>query len=460
MRIPRRRIGRPAPEHNVVSLWIRTTRVPTRTRTSSIARMSFVIGQYAVWARPRAVAANTAHIRQRPASFAHRGSKTARRNAFCRRTPHELSSTFDCGKRGTGVGCGSGLSGSLRCGKRAEPTPCRCRAALGRCHRAHAQSPSTGDDGGTLALLAGAVFLAMLVIGGIALVAVRLPRPALVLPGGRYLPNADFRLPFRPPKGGLLMSKARRRLWARGGSNTPTGRPEEHAGGNPHRIVDRLAEYAPRETQPSAPAPDDEAHEEPLAAQEAADVPADLSALGHQVGAVLESAQETAAPHRRTGPAEAAKRRDEVEAEAAAAIEEARRSAEADRVAARRAQSDAEAYAAETRAAADTYAEKRRAEAERESEAIAAGVQSRLAAADAEVERKVREAEARAHGRVEMLKAEAERYEERLDNLFVVFREMSSQLEKLIGASQTTKGEHAGPGEGLEDALRPDPSTR
>ena len=327
-------------------------------------------------------------------------------------------------------------------------------------NRAHAQSPSTGDDGGTLALLAGAVFLAMLVIGGIALVAVRLPRPALVLPGGRYLPNADFRLPFRPPKGGLLMSKARRRLWARGGSNTPTGRPEEHAGGNPHRIVDRLAEYAPRETQPSAPAPDDEAHEEPLAAQEAADVPADLSALGHQVGAVLESAQEAAATIRRTALEEAAKRRDEVEAEAAAAIEEARRSAEADRVAARRAQSDAEAYAAETRAAADTYAEKRRAEAERESEAIAAGVQSRLAAADAEVERKVREAEARAHGRVEMLKAEAERYEERLDNLFVVFREMSSQLEKLIGASQTTKGEHAGPGEGLEDALRPDPSTR
>jgi hypothetical protein len=298
-------------------------------------------------------------------------------------------------------------------------------------NRAHAQSPSTDDDGGTLALLAGAIFVAMLAIGGIALVAVRLPRPALALPGGRHLPNAGFRLRFRPPKGGLFMSKARRRLWARGGSNTPTGRPEERAGGNPHRIVDRLAEYTPRETQPSTPAPDDEAREEPVAAQAAADVPADLSALGHQVGA-----------------------------EAAAAIQEARRSAEADRVAARRAQSDAEAYAAETRAAADKYAEQRRAEAERESEAIAAGVQSRLAAADAEVERRVREAEARAHGRVEMLKAEAERYEERLDNLFVVFREMSSQLEKLIGASQTTKGEHAGPGEGLEDALRPDPSTR
>src|SRR5919197_1351799 len=170
-------------------------------------------------------------------------------------------------------------------------------------NRAHAQSPSTDDDGGTLALLAGAIFVAMLAIGGIALVAVRLPRPALALPGGRHLPNAGFRLRFRPPKGGLFMSKARRRLWARGGSNTPTGRPEERAGGNPHRIVDRLAEYTPRETQPSTPAPDDEAREEPVAAQAAADVPADLSALGHQVWAGLGAAQEGAAPPPPTTPA-------------------------------------------------------------------------------------------------------------------------------------------------------------
>jgi hypothetical protein len=325
---------------------------------------------------------------------------------------------------------------------------------------AHAQSPSADDDSsGMLPLVVGVVFVAMLAIGGIALVAVRLPRPALVLPGGRHLPNGGFRLPFRPTKGGLFMSKARRRLWARGGSDAPTGRPEEHAGGNPHRIVDRLAEYAPPETQSSIPAPDDEAHEEPVAAQEAADVPADLSTVGDQVGAVLGSAQEAAVTIRRAALEEAAKRRDEIEAEAAAAIEEAHRSAEADRADAQRMRSDAEAYAAETKAAADAYADRRRAEAERESEAIVADVQSRLAAADAEAERKVGEAEARAHGRVEMLKAEAERYEERLDNLFVVFREMSSQLEELIGASQMTKGEQTPPGEGLEDALRPDSST-
>jgi hypothetical protein len=113
----------------------------------------------------------------------------------------------------------------------------------------------------------------------------------------------------------------------------------------------------------------------------------------------------------------------------------------------------------ETRAAADKYGEQRRAEAERESATIVAEVQSRLDSADAEAERKMREAEAGARAHVDMLKAEAERYEERLDNIFVVFREMSSQLEELVHGRRTASRESPGD-QGLEDALRPDPTSR
>ena len=61
---------------------------------------------------------------------------------------------------------------------------------------------------GTLPLM-GTAFLALLVVGGIAFVAVRHSRPALV------------GLPFRPLEGGFLMSNARRRLLWRSESKVP-----------------------------------------------------------------------------------------------------------------------------------------------------------------------------------------------------------------------------------------------
>jgi hypothetical protein len=63
-----------------------------------------------------------------------------------------------------------------------------------------------------------------------------------------------------------------------------------------------------------------------------------------------------------------------------------------------------------------------------------------------------------ARERVDALKAKAELYEERLDNILVVFREMSSELEELMEGRRATSPEGSG-NEGLEDALQPDSST-
>jgi hypothetical protein len=314
-----------------------------------------------------------------------------------------------------------------------------------------ARAPSAGDHTfGTLRLV-GVAFLTLLVVAGSIAVVVRHPRPALA------------GLPSRPSEGGFLMSNARRRLWGGSKSDASPERPGEQEGSKPQRVVDRLSEYVASESQPAVTAGDQPASDEPAAEQQAAtagaSVPTDLSAVGDEVAAVLQSAQEAAASIRRSVLEEAARRRDELEAEITAEIEEARRGADADRADAQHLRADAEAYAMETKAAADKYGEQRRAEAEREAATIVAEAQSRLDAADAEAERKVREAEAGARVRVDRLKAEAERYEERLDNIRVVFREMSSQLEELAGGRRTASGESPGD-EGLEDALRPDPTSR
>jgi hypothetical protein len=307
-------------------------------------------------------------------------------------------------------------------------------------------SPSSGDDHSFRTLpLMGTALLALLV-GGIAFAAVRHSRPALV------------GLPSRPLQGGFLMSNARRRLWGRSESEGP---PEQEVG-KPQGVVDRLSEYAPSENRSAIPAEDSPAFDESAAEQEPATAQpnprADLSAVGEEVAAVLESAEEAAAAIRRSAVEEVARRRNELEAEIAAEFEEARRGADADRADAQRLRADADAYATETRAAADDYGQRRRTEAEREAATIVAEAQSRLNAADAEAERKVREAEAGARARVDALKAEAGRYEERLDNIFVVFREMSSQLEELVGGRQAANPESPG-GEELDDALRPNSST-
>jgi hypothetical protein len=311
--------------------------------------------------------------------------------------------------------------------------------------------PSDPDHGfGTLPLVgAVAAALALLVAGGIAVVASRRrPLSSSLVPVGIDLPKIEVRLPFRPSEGGFVMSNPRRRLWARSDPDASAdhvhGQPSEEGTGS-NRLIDRVSEYAARESQSSTPAVDQEPLDESVASDSgaaSADVPDDLSVVGDEVGAVLRSAQEAAATIRRAALEEAAKRQDEAEAAAAAQTAEARRAADAERDEANRLRAEAETYARETRASADEYAEHRRAEAERESATIIA------------------EAEAQSRERVEMLKAESVRYEERLDDIFVVFREMSAQLEELVGARGSAPNETAGSdeGEGLEDALRPDSS--
>jgi hypothetical protein len=308
-------------------------------------------------------------------------------------------------------------------------------------------SASSADDHSFRTLpLMGTAFLALLVLGGIAFAAVRHSRPALV------------GLPSRPLQGGFLMSNARRRLWGRSESEGP---PEQEVG-KPQGVVDRLSEYAPSENRSAIPAEDPSASDESAAEQEPVTAQpnprADLSAVGEEVAGVLQSAEEAAAAIRRSAVEEAARRRAELEAEIAAEIEEVRRGADAEFADAQRIRTDADAYATETRASADKYGERRRTEADREAATIVAGAQSRLDEADSEAERKAREAEAGARARVDALKAEAERYEERLDNIFVVFREMSSQLEELVRGRRAANPESPGEEE-LDDALRPDSST-
>lgn len=302
---------------------------------------------------------------------------------------------------------------------------------------------------GTLPLV-GVGFLALLVIGGIAVVAVRYSRPALV------------GVSSRTNEGGFLMSNARRRLWARNESDASPEQDAEEEVGKPERIVDRLSEYSSSEGRSDAPAEDPPAPDEPFAEMQPATAQpsarTDPSAVGEEVAAVLQSAEEAAAAIRRSAVEEAARRRGELDAEIAAEIEEARRGADADLADAQRLRADAEIYATQTRAAADDYGERRRTEADREAATIVGEAQSRLDSAEAEAERKVREAEKGARTRVDALKAEAELYEERLDNIFVVFREMSSQLEELVDGRRAASPESPGD-EGLEDALQPDSST-
>jgi hypothetical protein len=260
------------------------------------------------------------------------------------------------------------------------------------------------------------------------------------------------------------MANPRRKLWGRNDPNASPSREQVSSGGdNSKRVAERLSEYSASKT-PSAAA---ESGREPLAESVTdeqavppeAEVPADLSVVGDEIGTVLKSAQEAADRIRRTASEEAARRRDEIEAATAADVAEARRIAEADLADARRIRAEAEAHAKDTRAAADAFAEQRRAEAEREAAAIVAHARTRLEAADVEVEQKVREGQAKARERVNLLHAEAERYEGRLENLFIVFREMSSALEELLGTPRNrSKDRAAASDEALEHALQPDAS--
>jgi hypothetical protein len=255
------------------------------------------------------------------------------------------------------------------------------------------------------------------------------------------------------------MANPRRKLWGRNEADPP---PEQvsNDGGGSKRVAERLSVYSASKIQPAAAESgrDLEAVTEEKAVPPEPEVPVDLSVVGDEIGIVLKSAQEAADKIRRTANEEAARRRDEIQAATVAELAEARRGADAARTDAHRIRAEAEVYAKDTRATADAFAEQRRTEAEREAATILAQARERLEAIDVEIEQKMRAGEAKARERVDLLKAEAERYEGRLENLFIVFREMTSALEALLGTPRRTSDRAAASDEALDHALRPNAS--
>jgi F0F1-type ATP synthase membrane subunit b/b' len=237
----------------------------------------------------------------------------------------------------------------------------------------------------------------------------------------------------RPHEGGSTMANRRRRKWAR-------REPEMFASGG---------EEASAEAVQQADNP--EAAEEPAPQQAESELPADLSDVGAEVGAVLASAREAAARIRSQANEDSTKLREEAKAAAEDELAEARQLAAEDRGEGARIRAEADAYANETRADAETFAEQTRTGAERESAKIVEEARGRLEAADAEVAQKIRDLTASARERLNMLQAGSRRHEERLEHMLVVFRGMTSQLEELLGEREAEDG-----GENLEEALQPD----
>jgi F0F1-type ATP synthase membrane subunit b/b' len=262
------------------------------------------------------------------------------------------------------------------------------------------------------------------------------------------------------------MANQRRKRWARREPNlSPTAWQQQDSGevGDAEPAVGAFAEHPVAENAPPGEVVDERAPAENTDSTEA-ELPADLSDVGAEVGAVLKSAREAAARIRRVAHEEAAKIRDDAKSAAEAAVAEASQIAAADRGEGERIRAEAEAYAEEMRAAADTFAEQARTEAKREAAEIVEHASKRLEAADAEVEERLRQVERKARERLEALQAGSTRYEGRLESMLVVCRGMSSQLEELLGKRDAESGgDPEAVDETLEDALQPDsvrPSSR
>ncbi|HWH55328.1 MAG TPA: hypothetical protein VNT04_07085 [Gaiellaceae bacterium] len=308
-------------------------------------------------------------------------------------------------------------------------------------------------------VVAAVTFLA----GSLAVLGIGAVRLARSRRARRDRARSAARLSFHPPKGEPSMTNLRRKLWARDEQNASLEQSQEQVsseGSSSTGAVERVSAYAKKAQDTGTVEGSVETPAEHVADEEAkpaeAETPADLSAVGEEVGTVLESAREAAARIRSTALEEAERLRTEAQAAAAAEVQEARNLAESDRAEGSRIRADAEAHSRDTRAAADAFAEQRRREAEREAARIMEDAQTRLAGADAEVEARMRQADAKARERVELLQAEAERYEERLQSMLVVFRGMSAQLEDLLGMPRTERTDNGEASDAaIENALRP-----
>jgi hypothetical protein len=307
-------------------------------------------------------------------------------------------------------------------------------------------SETQGGDNVLLLLLAMA---AASLLAGIVALAFGLRRHSTP---GYGAAEAVLQLSFRRTKGGTRVTHPRRRLWARDerASDEQTREPVSSEGGPSNRSIERISGYTVKS--------DVDASAEPVARTEggAAGAEPDLGVVGEEVSTVLKSAQDAAERIRSTAREHANRVVSEAKDSAAEEVAEARRIAGADRADGNRIRAEAEMYARDTRAAADAFAEQRRTEVEREAAQITVEARNRLDAVDAEVARRVRLAETEARHQVEQLQAEVKHHEERLESILVVFRGMTSQLEELLGKGAERP---TGTDEGLDEALRPDPSS-
>lgn len=303
-------------------------------------------------------------------------------------------------------------------------------------------SPLAGDGtsgGGSTSILIAVGAATLLVAGSVAALALRRLRAGLSI---RTDGAGSIRAPWllsRPPKGGSTMANLRFGKPAR--REPEVSAPLQKGGSKDHGPTEAALHAESLE----------ETEREAVAVE--AELPADFSDVGAEVGAVLNSARDAAARIRKQAALESIRLGDEARATAQAAIEEALRIAAEDRAEGERIRAEAESYAGETRADAESFAERTRTDAGREAGKIVEEARTRLEAADAEAAQKVRDLTADARERLSTLQAASKRYEERLEHMLVVFRGMSSRLEELLG--ERADGSEADE-ETLEDALQPD----
>jgi hypothetical protein len=342
------------------------------------------------------------------------------------------------------------------------------------------QAPAGDKTPWAIGLLGVLVLVALLALRLVAapVVAADGQRPGFVarLPGWKRLERAArggrgprtprSQMSVKRAEKGSTMDKWRRRARAQRSEGAPRRGNQEAGQVDQETLpVERVSAYLNRGgageeavTEDQVEAAEDQPEETPAevppdAAAEVvgAEAAAGLTAVGEEVQAVISSAHEAAAAIRRKAEAEAKRVLDDAWAAGRAEITEAQRIGAAHREEAEHIRAEAEAFSAEARAAAETFTQELRTNAEREAARIDERARERLSAAEADATRKVERAEDEARERIGSLHDEIERSEERLQNLLVILRGMSAQVEDVL-AGRSSSGETAD--ESLEDALR------
>ena len=180
--------------------------------------------------------------------------------------------------------------------------------------------------------------------------------------------------------------------------------------------------------------------------------------VGEQVASVLAAAQQAAQEIRTTALEEAERIRDEAEADAASTRDEAGRVEEQTRRKSEALRAEADEYGREAREAADRYVATTREQVEDEAASRRAESEQEALEKHRSAEQRARDIETEALQRRKAIIEEAERSEARLEQLLVVFRGMTSQLEELLRAEQAGGAADAQDDSGDEaiaEALRP-----